>query len=176
MSPNEFYRITDKNDRFYPAFYAIYSHSFPIHEQRNAEQQEAAFRDNRYYLVALIENDILLSFICYWDFDEYVYIEHFAVNGEMRGRQIGSHSLALFAETVGKTIILEIDPLIDEVSRKRYRFYEKLGYITNHYRHHHPAYNPIFPPHELVVLSYPGQLDENKYNRFNHDLTYIVMA
>lgn len=176
MPIKEFYRIKDIEDRFYPAFYNIYFQSFPIHEQRNSIQQAIAFRDDRYHLIALTEDENILSFIAYWDFDTYVYIEHLAVNSEMRGQNIGSRTLSFFAEVIKKTIILEIDPLIDEVAQKRYRFYEKLGYISNPYSHHHPPYNPEYPPHELVVLSYPRKLNEAEYHQFKADLTQIVMT
>lgn len=175
MSKNDFYRITDTNDRFFPAFESIYSQSFPVHEQRNREQQIAAFNDQRYHLIASIEQDELLSFIAYWDFDTYVYIEHLAVNSVMRGKNIGSVTLSRFAEYIQKTIILEIDPLIDEIANKRFRFYAKLGYKANEYPHRHPAYDLQFEPHELVVLSYTDLLNEEEYNRFNHDLSVIVM-
>ncbi|GEM_PF-78613 len=172
---HEFYRIKSVKDKYYSAFYDIYSQSFPIHEQRNVEQQVMAFDSEDYHLVCLLEQDEILSFIAYWDFNSYVYIEHLAVNHKMRGKNIGSETLSLFAHVIQKTIILEIDPLIDEIALKRYRFYEKLGYISNPYLHHHPAYNREYTPHKLVVLSYPNKLDQTQYNKFNNDLRDIVM-
>ncbi|MDH6358374.1 GNAT family N-acetyltransferase [Parabacteroides sp. PF5-9] len=175
LSPNDFYRIVDTEDQFYPAFLDVYSCSFPLHEQRNAQQQKAAFEDYRYHLIVLIDGQTLCSFIAYWDFDDYVYIEHLAVNPLLRGQNRGSQMLSLFAQAVDKTIVLEIDPIIDEVSEKRFHFYEKLGYVRNPYIHDHPAYNPQFKPHRLIILSYPCLLEKPTYERFKSDLTSIVM-
>lgn len=172
----KFHRITGKKDKYYTSFAEIYAVSFPIFEQRDEKQQLSAFQNEHYHLLAVIEDDTLVSFISYWDFDTYVYIEHLAVNPILRGRNAGSNTLIAFADFIEKTIILEIDPPVDEVSNKRLRFYEKLGYKTNPYQHFHPAYKPEhFPPHELLVLSNPAGLSEREYEQFFRDLTDIVM-
>lgn len=176
MPHNTFYRITDVQDKWYKPFAEIYKVSFPVHEQRNELQQATAFSDSRYHLIITTEDEKLLSFIAYWDFDEYVYIEHLAVNPQFRGRNIGSQALNDFAGLVANTVILEIDPLTDDVSKKRLGFYEKLGYKLNTYRHFHPPYNPQFPPHELLVLSLHRELSREDYNRFERDLREVVMG
>lgn len=173
---NLFYHITGTQDKYYNTFKDIYSVSFPIYEQRDEKQQAYAFTDTHYHLLATIEDDVLVSFISYWEFDTYVYIEHLAVNPGLRGRNAGSKTLSAFAEHIQKTIILEIDPPVDEISRKRLRFYEKLGYKTNPYKHFHPAYMPQqYEPHELLVLSNPASLDKAEYKQFYKDLKSVVM-
>ena len=170
-----FYEIKTTTDKWYDDFLKIYSTSFPIHEQRDNEQQKEAFKNEHYHLICLIESEKLHSFICYWEFENYVYIEHFAVNNKLRGQNIGSGTLSLFKQEINKTIILEIDPVKDKVSAKRLRFYEKSGFKVNAYRHHHPPYNSNYPPHELAVLSTDIVLTQNQYDIFKHDLKYIVM-
>lgn len=175
MVQESFYRISGTEDVWYKPFYEIYAVSFPVYEQRNRNQQLTAFSDGHYNLLVQKEEELLSSFISYWEFDDYIYIEHLAVNPELRGQNIGSQTLTAFAETTDKTIILEIDPLRDEIARKRLRFYQNLGYQLNRYTHYHPPYNPEYPPHELLVLSFPEKLSEEQYNRFAHDLNDIIM-
>lgn len=170
-----FYRITNAEDKWYKAFIAVYSVSFPVHEQRNEMQQLLAFDDKRYHLLITVKGDKLLSFVAYWDFDTYVYIEHLAVNPDCRGENIGSSMLNAFAKKVNKTVLLEIDPIENEIAEKRFRFYEKLGYKKNPYNHTHPPYNPVFKPHELIVLSLGKELGEDQYKLFYRDLVNIVM-
>lgn len=176
MTSDTFYKIKSTKDRWYKAFSDIYKTSFPSFEQRNSQQQLAAFKNENYHLWAIIENERLLSFISFWNFEDYIYIEHLAVNPELRGKNIGSKTLDIFANETGKNILLEIDPPIDEVSQNRLRFYSRLGYKTNNWKHFHPPYNPIYPPHELVVLSLHKSLGENLYEQFYSDLVNIVMA
>jgi ribosomal protein S18 acetylase RimI-like enzyme len=172
---NSFYEITDINDAYYQSFLAIYSVSFPEHEQRNREQQLTAFSDNRYHLSILTENDQVVSFIAWWNFPTYVYIEHFAVSPEFRGKNIGSNMINTFADRIKKTIVIEIDPPINDISRKRLAFYEKVGYKANPHKHFHPPYNPKNKPHELLVLTLNKEFDRKEYEQFSKDLSNIVM-
>jgi len=175
MTERNFYRIKDTKGIWYKSFLEIYTISFPVHEQRNSRQQEEAFGDDRYHLVIKTEGELLVSFIAYWDFPDYVYIEHLAVNPDLRGQNKGSELLNDFAAITDKTIILEIDPPVDEMSWKRLSFYERLGYIPNTYTHYHPAYNKANKPHKLLVLSYKEELTEKVYGQFYKDLCNIVM-
>lgn len=170
-----FYRITDINDKWYKALTGIYSVSFPVYEQRDELQQIKAIGDSRYHLLVTIKNENLLGFIAYWDFDTYVYIEHLAVNPAFRGESIGTTMLKTFDDVVKKQVLLEIDPVEDEVSEKRLRFYERLGYKKNPYTHTHPPYDSSFEPHKLIVLSLGRELSEDEYNLFYNDLANVVM-
>lgn len=149
--------------------------SFPVFEQRDRKQQEQAFASDRYHLDCLIEGDRLLAFIAYWDFEQYIYIEHFAVNPDCRGENIGSRVLQELIDTKQKTILLEIDPLTTDIARKRFRFYERLGFMANTYVHHHPPYKKEFPAHELIVLSFGQTIDEKLYQTFYQELSEVVM-
>lgn len=174
---SHFYKIKDTNDSWYKDFEEIYSKSFPVYEQRSCEQQLYAFSNERYNLFCLINEDenILNSFVSFWEFDEYVYVEHLAVNERLRGNNIGTATLKLFNDEVRKTVILEIDPVIDEVSAKRLQFYQKLGFELNLYKHYHPAYNSSYAPHELLVLNTGVKLTPALYNTFKGDLERVVM-
>jgi len=153
--------------------------SFPVYEQRNEQQQISAFNDRHYNLYFLegkdeSGNDVMLSFIAFWDFKDYVYIEHFAVNDKYRGANIGTDTLIKFKETVKKNVVLEIDPVIDDVSSKRLEFYKRIGFGLCSYKHTHPAYDERYKPHELLVLS-TEILSPDLYDNFNRDLSEIVM-
>lgn len=171
-----FHNIKNIEDKWYKTYRDIYTVSFPIFEQRNEMQQKKAFESEAYHLLIATENEKFLSFISYWEFENYIYIEHLAVNPEYRGQNIGSETLHLFAKKIQKTVILEIDPPVDEISQKRLRFYEALGYKLNSFVHYHPAYNPAeYKPHELRVLSLDRQLEIGEFNLFKQQLETIVM-
>lgn len=170
------YRIADITDPRFGEFQAVYSVSFPVHEQRNETQQTEAFAEPGYFLETYRFEGQQAAFIAWWQFDGYIYIEHLAVSPQLRGRNIGSEVLRGFSgEHPQDLILLEIDPLVDEVSRKRLRFYEKLGFRINPYPHFHPPYDPAFPPHELIVLSLPREITPAEYEIFRRDLEDVVM-
>ena len=76
----------------------------------------------------------------------------------------------------GKTVVLEIDPPVDEIARRRQGFYQRCGFAVNPYPHVHPPYRPEYPGHELVVLSSPRALTPAEYGAFACYLSAVVMA
>ena len=74
----------------------------------------------------------------------------------MRGKEDGSRLLADIIEKSGKTVLLEIDPLEDDVSKARLAFYQRSGFIEKPYPRFHPPYCEGFAAHPLIVLT-PGQ-------------------
>ena len=184
-------QITDRKDPLFGTFLKIYSSSFPVFEQRTDIQQDMAFGDIHYHLAVYMDSEAhsigqdktrgsgqedFAGFISYWEFDGYIYIEHFAVNNTIRGKGYGSKILDSFITAhLPKRIVLEIDPLEDKISRARLRFYERCGFSANVYDHRHPPYRSGYSPHPLIVLSTHGEISETEYKRFSNDLSDIVM-
>lgn len=166
-------------DRFehplYPAFEQLYAHSFPVFEQRTPEQQAKAFASVNYHLTGYVEDQSFMGFIAYWEFPSYLYIEHFAINGNERGKGYGSQVLNSFVKETPKTVLLEIDPPIDEISIARLRFYRKCGFYQNPYSHIHPPYRKGYEGHSLQVLTSVRALSPEEYEQFKNDLNEDVM-
>lgn len=160
---------------YFKLFKSLYDVSFPIFEQRTEVQQNIAFCKENYHLIAYIDENDFVGFISYWDFESYVYIEHFAVNSDIRGKGYGSKILNLFIESVNKIVLLEIDPIVDEVSAARMRFYKRNGFYENIHNHVHPAYREAFDAHHLIVMSTERIISDEEYLRFKSDLCEVVM-
>lgn len=171
--------IKSTDSLLYSDFSATYCKSFPIFEQRTRTQQQVAFADNRYRLRAFTDDSgQFVGFIAYWLFDSYVYVEHFAIAPNRRGKGEGSTILTDFlreADNANLTTILEIDPPKDSVSVLRQQFYERAGMSINPFRHQHPPYRAGFKAHELRIMSAPTMLTEEDFYRFQNDLKEIVM-
>lgn len=159
----------------YPAFEKLYAHSFPIFEQRTSEQQALAFASTNYYLTGYIENQSFMGFIAYWEFADYLYIEHFAINDKERGKGYGSRVLNSFVTETPKTVLLEIDPPVDEISIARLRFYQKCGFYQNPYSHIHPPYRKEYKGHSLEVLTTGAPVSPDRYEQFEKDLRHQIM-
>ena len=86
---------------------------------------EEAFQNKAYKLLAFTEGNVFLRFISYWQFDTYYYIEHFAINARLRGKGYGSKLLDYFVRSLDKIVLLEIDPITDNISEARLRFYQQ---------------------------------------------------
>lgn len=168
--------IKDKLNPLYARFKDLYSGSFPIYEQRTGEQQDTAFSSHRYHLAAYEEDGVFVGFISYWELDACIYIEHFAIDRILRGRGYGSSILKSFIEKHSKVVILEIDPVTDEISALRLKFYEKCGFYKNDYYHVHPPYRKGYKGHTLVILSANRKITHEEYELFYRNLKDVVMA
>lgn len=154
---------------------ALYESAFPLHEKREPQAKASALTNDSYALQAWFDGEQFIGMIGAWTFAGYTYIEHLAVNGRLRGQGYGKRMLGQFLQQHPLTI-LEIDPLTTDVAHKRLRFYQGLGFCENGYEHFHPSYHAGIADHQLIVLSYPHRLSEERYQRFNEDLCDVVMA
>lgn len=167
--------IKSSEDERFEEFRRLYGSSFPIFEQRTESQQEYAFGCSQYHLSEYWDGDTFVGFISCWEFDSQIYIEHLAVDTTLRGKGYGSQVLDSFVASTQKTIILEIDPVVDDISKARLRFYERCGFHQNDYLHRHPAYRDGYQPHPLVVLSSGRRITPEEYSEFFRNLKEIVM-
>ncbi len=167
--------VTDTDHIYYPIVRALYETSFPVFEKRSHSQQDLAFNSAAYHLYVYMEQDNFIGFVSYWEFDSYIYIEHYAINQQLRGQGYGSIILQAFMSSHSKRIILEIDPLLDDISKARLGFYQKNNFSENSYAHIHPPYISGELGHALIILSTQGTLTQAECDRFQQDLVQVVM-
>mgnify|MGYP004470010155 CR=1 FL=1 len=169
-----FERITDPKHAMLPAAAALYEISFPRHEQRLPASQERIFSDPEYKFLLIRDGGEFAGLLLCWENDDFVYVEHFCILPELRGRGLGERALAgLCAQ--GKSVILEIDPPVDEISRRRRGFYERCGFVENGFDYVHLPYRPDTPGHKLVIMSYPAQISRGRFDEFCAYLLRRVM-
>lgn len=169
-------RLIHKGDPFYRSFRSLYEISFPLYEQRTEEQQQQAFDSMRYRLDVYLDDDRLIGFVSYWVWADYFYIEHLAVCPQMRAKGYGCRILTELNVRGKRRLLLEIDPIKDDISAARLRFYERAGFVQNPVVHVHPPYREGADGHSLIVLTTDRLLSVAEYDRFRLDLTTVVMA
>lgn len=166
--------ITSVDSALFQRLDALYTSAFPRHEQRQMSAKLAAIGNSHYALEAWFDAEQFVGLSGCWVFDDYLYVEHLAVDSSLRSQGYGKRLLGQIL-TRAPVTILEIDPLTTEIARKRLRFYESMGFVANPWPHVHPAYHQEMPGHDLIVLSYPMALEAQAYQRFNDDLCQQVM-
>jgi ribosomal protein S18 acetylase RimI-like enzyme len=151
----------------------LYENSFPAAERRKEEDQLRALSDERFFPLSAWKGSELVGLLFYWEWDSYRYLEHLAVNPELRGQGYGSQLIRNLRDSE-HTIILEIDPLVNELSVRRLQFYERAGFTLTPYRFVHLSYRLNVEPIELLILSYPKMITREQHEDFLRFLSEVV--
>ncbi|MDH8701678.1 hypothetical protein M2138_001027 [Dysgonomonadaceae bacterium PH5-43] len=168
-------KITTDNDKLFASFWEIYEYSFPLCERRSLEDQQRIFNLNNYHLEAWVKDDTILGFIGWWDLDDLRYVEHYAINIDYRSEGYGSKFLKEWLRTNNKQVLLEIEPVEDEITLRRQNFYHRLNFVDSNIRHWHPPYHKGLDRVDLWLLTYPNSLDEEVYQRFHNTQKEVII-
>lgn len=170
-----FKRLTHTSDKLWDAAWIIYEESFPNCEKRLLTHHESMLIDDRFYCVAILDDNTVIGILFYWQWDTMIYIEHFALDSRFRGKRYGTTILNTFCND-DYTIVLEIEPPIDEVTISRFNFYKRLGFQMNDYFHKQPPYRLGEEAVILNLLSYKKTLTPNSYEVFEKFFLNEVMS
>lgn len=168
-------KIINQDQRDFPDFWNLYNSSFPLIERRNLEQQVQVFRNSFFNLISFYKDDKYIGFLSFWNFPSYVYLEHFAINEDLRGVGYGAKVLSELIKETSKLIILEIDPIDDEKSRRRLSFYNKMGFVKNDLDYKVQSYQNKEEFYELIIMSSVRKISKDELNTFRTDFTNEVL-
>ena len=146
----------------------LYDQAFPYLEKRNESEQQRVMSKSNYHFDIITDEGKFVGILAYWKNDNFIFIEHFAVLPELRGRGYATGALNILKNQNDCNIILEIDPPVDEVSRKRFAFYQKCGFVMNSHDHTQAKYHLGDSDLKLKILSYPRQITVEEYASFKN--------
>lgn len=166
--------IEDNFDRIYE----ILKSSFPDEELRTKENQKALLNKEYYHIsVAKTEDEKdITGVLCFYEFDSFIFIEHFAVAPDLRGKQIGSRLLEGFLMCNEKPVVLEVEPETDDITRKRIAFYKKYGFFLLDYDYQQPPMRNNTDAIKLQIMSYPHPLNKDGFNKIKDTLYRYVYS
>lgn len=169
LSLNE---ITNPEDPLILRLQNTYISSFPTVERRNFSffttllVAEPAFKA----FVILNDNEYV-GFITCWEFEEFVYVEHFALDENKRSGGIGSKTMRLVLSTFFKPVVLEVELAVDDLTARRIKFYETLGFTLHGQAYRQPPYREGDPWTDMKLMTH-GDLDMNTQFELVKDLIY----
>ena len=158
-------RLLDKNSLFYKKAMELYESAFPDGERRPECEQMRVSQNPHYHSDIITEDEEFIGIMFYWEIDDMIFLEHFATLPSLRNHGYGSRALELLKQK-GKPIILEIEDPTDELTRRRFAFYGRNGFLMNDYFHLQAKFRFGFGELMLKILSYPREVTKNEYFRF----------
>ena len=148
----------------FPTVYGKMIAAFPLEERRNMFDQEECFKNPCFKFFEIYDGTDV-GFISLWVFGEFVFIEHLAIDENIRSKGYGSQAIELVKDTFNLPIVLEAEAPVTPQQIKRINFYSRLGFKVNDYGYYQPSYHGEEPV-PLKLLSFPQLLTGEEYDLF----------
>lgn len=159
--------LQELNRADFEKVYALMDESFPPDEHRPCGEQKALLDDEAYRILVLHAPDgEVQGFFAVWEFDAFLFVEHFAVNPAFRNGGVGSKMLAELLETAGKPVCLEVELPETEMARRRIGFYQRSGFVLNPYPYIQPSISAGRNPLPLAIMSAPRAIGPEEFEEF----------
>lgn len=130
----------------------LYINSFPENERRDLNSLNKLLESAPICLYEILHNNSFAGLITTWDFPKFLFVEHFAISTTHRGTGIGSKTINIVASNNNKPIVLEVEPPIDDISKKRVEFYNRCGLQLSEEPYIQPSYDGVKPEVELRLM------------------------
>jgi GNAT superfamily N-acetyltransferase len=153
--------IHTDDKEFYSFVEKVLTESFPSNEYRDLKDFRE-YTDNNilFYNNIVLEKERLIGFLSYWNFADFCYVEHFAIEQSMRGKGYGAFAAYLLKKIMSKPIVLEVEMPTNKESIRRIKFYQRQGFkLWNNY-YEQPPYRPSDQSFPMQLMVY-GNLQDS---------------
>ena len=150
--------------------YKIMENSFPLTEFRPKNEQAKLFENKYYNVIGIKDNNVPISIAAIWNFEDFMFIEHLATLPEYRNKGLGAQLLREITSNTTKIVCLEVEPPVDELTRRRVRFYERNGMFFNEYPYIQPSISEGRQPIPLFIMTSNRKIDEQEFSRIKNKL------
>jgi len=153
----------------FDSFFKLMSEAFPSIERRSYENQKKLIGEDLYNTIVYKDKgDNIIAFIANWEFSDFNFIEHFAVDSKMRGNGIGTSMLKDYLHECNNPIFLEVELPENDISIRRIEFYKRLGFHLNNFEYFQPPLQKQHDFLQLKVMSYPRSVNEKEFINFKN--------
>ena len=153
------------NETNFTEIYRIMQASFSDDEYRPYDEQLALFEEPEYRIYYMPA-----GFLAVWEFESFIYIEHFAVDPALRNSGTGSAMLQELVKQYQKPICLEVELPEDELTRRRIGFYERNGFVFNEYPYIQPPISKGKSPVPLRIMTYGSAITQDTFEEMKRVL------
>ncbi len=144
------------NDEYFAPSMKLMHNSFVDDELRNDDALRTLTDGNPLFSFNIIQNDKgeRVGLITTWNFGKILYVEHFAIEPDLRGAGYGKAAIDCLSNKSKLPIILEVEmPETSEDAKRRVRFYESLGLCGWQTPYMQPAYSKEKNPLPMMLMA-----------------------
>ena len=128
-------------------------------ERRDYEEALLLFREGRYDIYRLTQEEENLGFITVWQLADFTFAEHFVIYEEYRNRGYGREAL-LKLQAMFPKIVLEAEEPVEMMQKRRLAFYKRCGFFQNERPYFQPSYRNGGKQVPMIIMSYPMPLED----------------
>ena len=159
-------RLKNISDVYFNSAWKLYEDAFPLEERRSLDAQKNVMKKTNYHFEIIVDDNQLIGFLLWWDFEKNRYIDHFATLTEQRNKGFGKQILERFLDINDKPILLEVELPNSAINQRRIKFYERIGFKLNQHYYEVPSSKEDHSPLELLLMSYPEHLTKKDVEQF----------
>ena len=148
-------------------FYESYKKDFAYNERRSKKEYlELLTTEKRFNSYYFFTNGVLIGYINYWDFNKFIFVEHFAIFEKYRHLGYGNKCLKHFLTQIKKNVIIEIEPPLNLIANNRKNFYEKLNFKMSDIEYYQPSYHKKGKIDLRLNIMHYGDITEKELKEF----------
>lgn len=158
------------NSKDFNKVYALMEISFPEDERRTYSEQKELLSNSEYkiYVSREPQTHQIQAFAAVWEFAEFVFIEHLAVNPKYRNKGIGAEFLNAIVKSLDKMVCLEVEPPINEMATRRIGFYERNNFFFNEYEYMQPAISKGRKAIQLFIMTSGCKITKTEFENIKN--------
>lgn len=155
-------RITTADTTLYAYMEKLIVASFPPEEYRELKALRS-YTDTRpnFHNNVILQDETPIGIITYWDFGSFCYIEHFAIDPNLRNGGYGKEVLNHLCKLLQRPIVLEVEMPEEEMAQRRIRFYQRQGFTLWERPYLQPPYKAGDDFLPMRIMAY-GDIDCEK--------------
>ena len=148
---------------------SLFEEAFP--EQERPPFSSLRHRDaGKFHFLVAENGDEPVGILTYWTFEDLVYIEHFAIDEELRNQGLGKAAFLNFLSQQQEQVVLEVELPNTEEADHRVEFYASMGFFQNPQAYVQPPYRKGGKEVPMIIMS-KYELDDDEFCE-TRDLLY----
>ncbi|MCR5821923.1 MAG: GNAT family N-acetyltransferase [Bacteroidales bacterium] len=153
--------LTELSESDHPHFAQdLFEEAFP--EDERPPFSSIKHRPANFHFMVATNDDEPIGILTYWEFDDMIYVEHFAIDSELRNQGLGKVVFLNFLSQLKEQVVLEVELPHDEESEHRLEFYTSMGLFQNPQEYVQPPYFDGGNRVPMLILS-KYELDDDEF-------------
>jgi len=149
----ELEKITNNN---FDMFYQLLEEDFIYDERRTYKDQLDLLKNTSFNCYNIFDKNLKqnIGYICYWNFEDFIFGEHFAIHKDLRDQGYGTKFFKEIFLNTTKPIIIEVEKPNNSTRKRRLKFYKKLGFKILDKNYIQPSYHNSSESIPMFLIGY----------------------